>query len=74
VRLLQGTARKRGWAEQARALRAFLVVLHSRCPAGVRGGSERVALELIEHIEQLDARSLHLLRFVFSELVRRSAR
>ena len=71
---LAGTVHKKGWAEQARAFRALLRLIHSRSPSGVRGGSERVGIEVIEHIDKLDARSLHLLRFVFAELVKFSTR
>jgi hypothetical protein len=49
-------------------------MIHSRSPLGVRGGSEKVALEVIEHVHLLDGRSLHLLRFIFAELVKFSAR
>ena len=71
---LGGTVHKRGWPEQARAFRAFLKLIHARCPAGVPGGSEQLALEIIEHVGELDARSLHLLRFAFAELVKLSSR
>jgi hypothetical protein len=71
---LAGTAHKRGWPEQARAFRAVLKMIHSRSPLGVRGGSEKVALEVIEHVHLLDGRSLHLLRFIFAELVKFSTR
>jgi hypothetical protein len=71
---LAGTVHKKGWAEQARAFRAVLKMIHSRSPLGVRGGSEHVAMEVIEHIDKLDARSLHLLRFVFAELHKLSNR
>jgi hypothetical protein len=30
-------------------------------------------LEVIEHVDKLDARALHLLRFAFAELVKLSA-
>jgi hypothetical protein len=61
-----------GWAAHVRALRSLLTILHSRSPSGVPGGSEQLSLELIEMIEELDARSLHLLRLCFAELFKLS--
>jgi hypothetical protein len=71
---LGGTAHRPGWPEQVRALRAQLKVLYPQSPAGVRGGHERVALEIIEHIERLDPRALHAFRLVFAEFVKLSDR
>jgi hypothetical protein len=50
-----------------------LKAAHARCPARPpKGGSERVGLEIIEHLGRLDAQALYLLRFTFSELVKLS--
>jgi hypothetical protein len=70
---LAGRAHTEGWNEQARALRAHLKAVHQQCPLRPpKGGSERVGLEIIEHLGRLDAQSLCLLRFAFSELFKLS--
>jgi hypothetical protein len=62
-----------GWPKEARALRAVLKATHARCPSyRPKGGSDRVGEEVIEHIGKLDAQSLYLLRFTFSELFKLS--
>jgi hypothetical protein len=70
---LAGPAHVEGWPKEARALRALLKATHARCPSyRPKGGSERVGLEVIEHISKLDAQSLYLLRFAFAELFKLS--
>jgi hypothetical protein len=70
---LAGPAFVEDWPKEARALRAHLKATHARCPSRPpKGGSERVGLEMIEHIGRLDAQSLYLLRFTFAECVKLS--
>jgi hypothetical protein len=72
---LAGPAFVEDWPKEARALRAHLKATHARCPSRPpKGGSERVGLEIIEHIGRLDAQSLYLLRFTFAECVKLSVR
>jgi hypothetical protein len=72
---LGGTLHVEGWAAQARAYRALLGAIYPRTPScAPKGGSEKVALEIIEHIHLLDNRALNLLRFNFAELVKTSRR
>jgi hypothetical protein len=46
----------------------MLTAAHALCPRGVRGDRESVAGEVIDFIDQLDPKSIHLLRLTFAEL------
>jgi hypothetical protein len=70
---LAGPAFVEDWPKEARVVRAVLKAAHARCPwHPPKGGSERVGCEIIEHIGRLDAPSLYLLRFTYSELFKLS--
>jgi hypothetical protein len=68
---LAGTAHRPGWPVLVRAFRAQLKALRPRSPVDVRG-HERAALEVIEYIDHLDPKSLHLFRVAFAELIKLS--
>jgi hypothetical protein len=70
---LVGTSRKPGWPPKARAYRAHLKALYSEAPAD-KTGSDHAALEIIEHVDRLDAGARYLLRFNFAELLKLSNR
>jgi hypothetical protein len=72
-RHLAGTSHKRGWAIQARALRAQLKALHKVAPFD-KGSFTQAAEEFIDFGDQLGPRARYLLRFAFAELLKISRR
>ena len=72
---LAGHAFVEDWVRESRAIRTLFRAVHPRCPSHPpKGGSEKVALEIIENIHLLDNQALNLLRFGFAVLVRLSPR
>jgi hypothetical protein len=72
---LAGHAHVEDWVGESRAIRTLFRVVHPRCPSHPpKGGSEKVALEIIENIHLLDNQALNLLRFGFAVLVKLSPR
>jgi hypothetical protein len=68
---LVGTVHAKGWTNEARAYRAQLKALYPRIPSRVpKGGSEAVALEIIDNLHLLNARGLYFVRFHFAETVK----